>query len=112
MVSVVNDGCCRNWVNGIGTPCDPPSNTGAMNVVTGNSGTVSPVWADMVTGRLMRTNRRSADTTPCRAMVRLGESVPLGNGVFDGMNTICPFTETTATSVTKNSVSVTDRDAV
>ncbi len=39
---VVNAGCWRNCVNGIGWPWLPPSNTGVMNVVTGNSGTDVP----------------------------------------------------------------------
>ena len=94
-------------MNGIGTPWLPPSNTGVMNVVIGNSGTVAPVCAANVTGKLMRTNRRSADTTACSEML-IAPPVPPkgspgpGNGVTCGMNTICPFTEYTCTSVTKN----------
>src|SRR5262249_59259186 len=96
---LVTDGCWRNWVNGIGTPCEPPSNTGVMNVVIGNSGTVAPVSAARVTGRFIRTNRRSAETTAWMPIVKF-VSGPGRNALF-GMNTICPFTQTTVTSVTK-----------
>ena len=101
MFRVVNAGCCRNCVNGIGIPWLPPSNTGVMNVVTGNSGTVAPVWAARFTGRFNRTNRRSADTTAWMPMLEV--RVRAGQRVCSvGMNTNCPFTEITCTSVTKN----------
>ena len=74
-----------------------------MNVVIGNSGTVAPVWAARVIGRFSRTNRRSADTTAWMVMFECPLLVPgPGSGVFCGTNTICPFTDSTCTLVTKN----------
>src|SRR5205814_5941745 len=77
IVTVANAGCWTNWVNGIGWPWAPPSNTGVMNVVTGNSGTTALARLVSVGDTFRRTNRRSADTTPW--IVRL---TPSGNGAY------------------------------
>src|SRR5579885_2503560 len=79
---VETDGCWKNWVNGIGTPCDPPSNTGVMNAVTGDSGTVADVRAVRVGARFIRTNRRSADTIAWTVTVTPGPDVTPGGAVW------------------------------
>ena len=97
IVTEANCGCCTNCVNGTGCPCAPPSNTGVMKVVTGKSGTIALARLVNVGVMFIRTNRRSADTTPWIVMF-----TPSGNGVFVGEKTICPPNPITFTFVTKN----------
>ena len=101
-VIVFNFGCWMNWVNGIGWPTAPPSNTGVMNVVIGKSGTTAEARLFRVGAREIRTNRRSAEIVG-----RIARLMPVvGNTWLSGMKTTWPPAWTTVTPMTKNSRSV------
>src|SRR5205085_6428204 len=80
-------GCWMNCVNGTGWPWAPPSNTGVMNVVIGNSAVVGGAMLTRNGVSDMRTKRRSPETTAW--MVRL--DWPVDTRLFCGLNTSCPF---------------------
>src|SRR5437763_2861395 len=97
-------GCWTNWVNGIGWPWAPPSNTGVMKDVTGNRAVTDDAALVMLGTMLRRTKRRSAVTTAWM----VSDTTEL-SGKFKGLNTSWPPDWKICTSMTKNCVSLMSR---